>query len=150
MQNQPIIIRVDGEPKGQGRPRAFVRGGHAAVFNPNTADDWKALIAAAAMKVRPVEPIAPPFRVDIDFFFARPGRLKRKRDPKGLLWHTAKPDRDNLDKAVLDILTQIGFLDDDKGACCGRLRKFYCTMNGSEADRQGALITISRLTPEDL
>lgn len=144
----PIAFRVDGLPKGQGRPRAFVRGNHAAVFNPATADDWKALIAAAGLRHRPPQPITGAADISIDFFFPRPGRLKRAKDPKGLIWHTAKPDRDNLDKAVLDILKQIGFVADDATVCQGMIRKFYCTMDGSENDRPGALITIQPLPLE--
>jgi len=144
----PIFFRVDGLPKAQGRPRAFVRGTHAGVFNPKTADDWKALIAATALRHRPAAPIEGPVDISIDFYFPRPGRLKRKRDPKGLIWHTAKPDRDNLDKAVLDILKQIGFVADDAAVCQGMIRKFYCTMDGSANDRPGALITIRTLPLE--
>ena len=34
----PISFTVLGDPKGQPRPKAFSRGGHAAVYDPGTAE----------------------------------------------------------------------------------------------------------------
>ena len=126
-----ILIHVLGNPKAQGRPRAFVRGKHAGVYNPSNADDWKALVALAARDKRPESPISGPVAVDLVFFFARPKRLCRKKDPTGAIEHTAKPDRDNLDKAVLDVLTNLGFWRNDSQVWSGRIQKWYCAIGDS-------------------
>jgi Holliday junction resolvase RusA-like endonuclease len=104
---------VHGEPKGQPRPRAFARGGKARVYDPGTAEAWKGDIALAARPFLPTEPIDSPIKVAVSFYFPRPARLLRKKDPDGLIPHTAKPDSDNAAKAVLDALTTIGMWRDD-------------------------------------
>lgn len=139
--NTQIRFRVDGIPKGQGRPRAFIRGRHARVFNPKNADDWKAALYLTAQQHRPEQPIDGPVRMELDLFFPRPKRLCRKSDPAGPVPHTAKPDRDNAEKAVLDTLTQVGFWHDDAQVCAGEVRKWYHAIG----ERPGAAISIEPL-----
>jgi Holliday junction resolvase RusA-like endonuclease len=129
---------VQGEPKGQPRPRAFSRGGHAAVYDPGTAEGWKGAIALAARPFLPAEPLDCPLRCDIAFFFPRPKRLMRAKDPDGPIPHTTKPDKDNLEKAVLDTLTQIRFWKDDALVYDGHVVKFYA----AKGARPGACIQI--------
>lgn len=136
------VIEVSGDPKGQPRPRAFSRGGHARVFDSGTAEGWKAQIALAARDHLPAAPLACPVRVDVEFYFRRPLRLMKKSSPAGFIPHTGKPDRDNLDKAVLDCLTQIGFLQDDALVVEGTIKKHYTGINTGP----GALIEIYTLT----
>ncbi len=137
-----IEFEVDGLPKAQPRPRAFAKmsGDRAVarVYDAGTAEGWKGLIAQAAREHRPPEPLQGPLRLDVDFFFPRPQSLMRKRDPKGEIPHTAKPDRDNLDKAVMDCLTTLGFWGDDAQVCDGEIRKRYVAKNG----RPGARLRI--------
>lgn len=105
-----IVFRVLGTPKGQPRPRAFVRGRHAGVYNPDTADDWKAAIAVQAARYAPAKPLEGPVSVQMTFAMPRPQRLRRAISS---VPHVAKPDIDNLVKAVLDVLTRVGFWADD-------------------------------------
>lgn len=136
-------FRVYGRPKGQPRPRAFVRtfGGkpQARVYDAGTAEGWKGQIAMAAQHHRPPAPLEVPVTVNSVFLFPRPKRLLRKRDPPGRIPHTSKPDRDNLDKAVLDCLVELGFFKDDAIICDGRIEKWYCAMD----EAPGAIITIA-------
>lgn len=139
-----ITIRVLGDPKAQprGRSSSFIgRDGKpkSLIYDPGTADSWKELVAWAAKKHRPARPIAGPVRIDITFLFRRPKSKSRKCDPGGRIPHIAKPDRDNLDKAVLDTLTQLNFLEDDKLVYTGMISKFYTAKQG---DDPGALINI--------
>ena len=137
---------VAGDPKAQPRHRAFARGGNVRCYDPGTAEGWKALIAAAARPHLPIVPLKGPVEVHIDFFFRRPKRLLRKRDPDRVMWYDRKPDRDNLAKAVLDALTQIGFWFDDAQVCSGRVRKFYCAkLSVLRWSRPGARISILSL-----
>ncbi len=138
---------VAGIPKAQPRPRAFARkfsNGtvQARIYDAGTAEGWKGLIAYYARAELPPAPLDGPLRVDIDFLFDRPQRLMRKNDPEGLIWHTAKPDRDNLDKAVLDVLKTLGFFRDDAQVCAGEARKFYVAKGG----KPGAMITITTIS----
>lgn len=132
---------VHGEPKGQPRTRACLRGKRAGVYDPGTADGWKSLVAIAARPYLPASPIDAPVRLDLVFLFPRPARLMRKKDPEGQIPHTAKPDRDNLDKAVMDALTAIGMWRDDALVCAGSVEKYYV----AKGRPSGALVKISVL-----
>ena len=132
------VFDVQGEPKGQPRPRAFVRNGHASVYDAGTAEGWKAQIALAAHPFLPASPLEGPVKLTAAFFFPRPARLMRKKDPEGAVLHTAKPDADNALKAVMDCLTQIGMWHDDSQVCATIVEKYYA----AKAQRPGAVIQI--------
>lgn len=145
-----MIFQAFGIPKGQPRVRAFVRGRHAGVYDPGTADDWKAAIHIAAKEELRVLGTTdfPLYKgavcVDCTFIFPRPkshfrsnGQLK----PGSPLWHTSKPDRDNLDKAVLDTLTKLQLWPDDSYVASGSLTKRYA----EDGEQTGAVIEITPL-----
>ena len=120
-----ISFFAAGLPKAQPRPRAFAMGGKARVYNPATAEGWKSAIAVAAQDHIPPVPLECPVVVSEIFLMPRPKRLMRKKDPDLRIPHTAKPDRDNLDKAVLDALTTLGFWRDDSQVWSGTVSKMY-------------------------
>lgn len=127
-------IHVRGIPKAQPRPRAWARkmGDKvvARMYDAGTAEAWKADVIHAASEHRPASPIDEPVGVDIDFFLPRPKRLLRKKDPDGPIWATCKPDRDNLEKAVLDAMTTDGWFRDDALVVAGMVRKLYHAKDG--------------------
>jgi Holliday junction resolvase RusA-like endonuclease len=129
-----------GEPKGQPRPRAFYnkRLGRAAVYDNASAEGWKGMVALAARPHLPSSPIESPVRLAVTFFFPRPERLMRKKDPAGPIPHTAKPDADNAAKAVMDCLTQIGMWKDDALVVSLVVEKNYA----AKGQASGALIQI--------
>lgn len=110
---------VAGIPKAQPRVKAFVRGGHAGVYTPNSAETWKQTVRSNATVVAPESILTGPIRISLDFFLPRPkAHLKRdgslrKNQP---IWHCKKPDLDNLIKAVIDAITdtQRIWLDDSQ------------------------------------
>ncbi len=142
----PITFFVQGEPKGQPRPKAVIRCKHAGVYDPGTADGWKLQVSIWAKAFVPAIPLEGPLRVDLVFYFPRPLSHYRTGKHAGQLrdnapeWHTSKPDRDNSDKAVLDQLTVLRFWKDDAQACDGRLVKRYEDGRGP-----GCQITISEV-----
>lgn len=128
-----IHFTVSGIPKAQPRPRAFARkmGDKfvARVFDDGTAEAWKSCIALAAKPHRPESPHLGPVRVEIEYWIPR---LKSHFNSKGEikasapLHHISKPDKDNLDKAVFDALTQVGgFWRDDSQVAESWSRKVY-------------------------
>ena len=136
---EPRTFRVQGPPKAQPRPRAYSpKPGLIRIYDCGSARAWKEAVALAAKPHLPPKPLVGPVRVDIDFFFHRPTRLMRRMDPDGLLPHTAKPDIDNLGKAVLDALKDAGMFCDDSIVFCGFLVKWYCTRTGEP----GALVRV--------
>lgn len=134
---EAVQLFVEGDPKGQPRARACIRGKHAGVYDPGTADAWKQAVAEAwRSKVAPEH--APPFRpfctavkVILSFYIRRPKGHFGKNGllPSAPVHHTQKPDTDNLAKAVLDVLTRLGAWTDDKLACTLLIRRQWADVS---------------------
>ena len=125
-----------GVPKPQPRVKAFVRGRHASVYTPDTADAWKAEVRRAALaKCTTPEPLRGPLSVHLTFLMPRP--KSRKVD----VWHTSRPDADNLAKAVLDALGDACIWCDDAQVACLSAKKFYA----AGTNDAGCAIIIERL-----
>lgn len=110
---------VAGIPKAQPRVKAFVRGGHAGVYTPDSAETWKQAVRRETIANAPESVVAHPVRVSMDFFLPRP-KAHHKKDgsvkSNSPVWHCKKPDLDNLIKAVVDAITdtQRVWLDDSQ------------------------------------
>lgn len=139
--NIEIVINVCGIPKGQPRPKAFSRGGHARVYDPGTAEGWKGLVALAARPAKddPASgpmPMLGPLKVTMAFRMPRPAAHFGRRGGAPYLkdgaplWHTSTPDADNLAKAVMDALTQLGFWRDDAQVAVLKVSKVYSDLSG--------------------
>jgi len=148
-----ITFEVTGDPKAQPRQRhRVVRRGHKAFAQNYTPSDdpvnsWKDLIVLEARKVIPDTPLSGPLKVTAEYRFRRPkshfrtGKRAGELKPDAPLFHTKKPDRDNLDKSFMDIMTQIGFWDDDCHVVDGRITKLYA----APGQRPGAVFSIEPL-----
>lgn len=147
MDDATIEFTVIGEPKAQPRVRATARQGKtgkafASVYTPDTNKAWKANVrreVKEAFRGRP--PIVGPVKVTIDAFFERPSWLKFPGCPTTAIAMIDKPDRDNLDKAILDVMTECGVWDDDCQVCQGPVRKWWVPI-GSQA---GARIKVEEV-----
>lgn len=146
-------LLVDGAPKPEPRMRACVREvhkgrgkveHHAQMYKPPSADDWKARIIQEAQKQLPTTPHEGPVRIDVKWFFPRPKHMMTRNYPDGPVLHWVKPDRDNLDKCILDALAQIRFIKDDAQVCVGLVEKWYHAKHA----RPGAVIRIFLPAPE--
>jgi len=136
------FIGKDGKPKSHSflaKTRKTATGREPAPIVQWRSDVKTAFIQAAGENWRLIEG---PVRVDITWYFPRPKRLMRVKDPEGPVSHVAKPDRDNADKAILDSLNGVAWVDDSQ-VCGGELWKFYHEKNG----RPRALIRIEEIVP---
>ena len=125
------LFHVDCVPVGQARARAYVtKSGHAGVYDAGNATSFKQALAWTAKLYRPQVLLTCPVRVSWTAYFPRPKALCRAKDPDGVVLHTVKPDRDNIDKAILDALTDAGWWKGDQLVCSGELEKFYHGKNG--------------------
>lgn len=136
-----ITFFAPGTPKGQPRVRACIRGRHAGVYDPGTADEWKQAVRVAALKALNGVPFSGPLSLRLDFGMPRP---KGHFTKKGLrttapLYHTIKPDLDNCTKAVKDALTNVGVWHDDSQVCVSIGTKSYSSLTGCQ-------ITIKEIT----
>jgi Holliday junction resolvase RusA-like endonuclease len=155
----PREFIVVGDPKGEPRHRSTVRGKHAHIYVPKTADAWKYAVRGALMEQLdgyadwPVFPIGTAVGLRVTFFMPRPkshyvaGDRDRDLKPSAPFWCTSKPDADNMLKAVADCLGpwpkgSKGLLwDDDQQVCCMAAIKMY-----TPVDREpGAMIEVDLL-----
>lgn len=147
-----IEIVVEGEPIGQPRARHDPRSGRTytpkvrekigtnpvtgkAIYGPDKLEPWKDRIRLACYG-KVAEPIRAPIRIRIDAFFPRCEYHAKKKFPKGHVFsgpipetsfpHTAKPDKDNIEKAVLDAIKAAGVYEDDCLVFGGPTEKWYC------------------------
>lgn len=136
---------VLGDPKAQGRPRACAFGKHARMYERQQDTTAKTALAIIVQQQAPPEPLSGPLCVDVHLFFGRPknhfgtGRNAAKLKETAPIWHTSRPDRDNLDKLVLDALSGV-FWRDDAQVCAGEIIKQY-------SERPRTEIFIKRLRP---
>ena len=103
-----LDFHVSGIPKAQPRVKAFVRGSHAGVYTPDSAESWKQAVRQEAIANAPESLLTGPIRLQLDFFLPRPkAHLDKHGVPKAKspVWHCKKPDLDNLIKAVTDAIT---------------------------------------------
>ena len=134
-------ITKAGKPvlDAKGRPKVMAR-----VHQKNTAEWWKSQVVIAGKDWRPANPLEGPIQIRIIFWMPRPKRLLRKKDPDGPVLHTFTPDKDNLEKPVMDALTNDGWFQDDAQICMGKTVKCYHAKTGSP----GAEIYIDELDDE--
>ena len=135
-----LTITIPGQPvpKNSGQ---IVRWGKRPGFkrNPRTerAEAW---VVECARRVYDAAPMLGPLRVDTVFILKRPGRLKPRRHPDGLVWAPKRPDVDNLRKLLLDGLKALW--GDDAQVVCGEPVKVY-------AERGCPPRTVVRIRPAD-
>ena len=131
-----VRITIPAVPVPQPRQRHRIvqpKNGQPFVMNytPRKAavQDFKATVRLAVQQAGLSAPADGPVIVDLEFYLPRPKRLMRAKDPDGPMPHTAKPDRDNLEKAVLDALKGLAWRDDAQ-VFDGRTRKWYAEKDG--------------------
>lgn len=129
-----IQIRVPAVPVAQPRPRASSFGGNTRVHEVTSIKTkngrkahpivaFKATVRLAFESAYQGPPLEGPLRCDMTFVMPRPKSMVWKTREMPRVWHTKKPDRDNLDKAVMDALKDLAWMDDSQ-VCDGRLLKY--------------------------
>ncbi len=123
-----LFLVVHGVPVPQGSKTRTQFGGIREA-NPATRA-WRQAIALEARIQYTGDPLPGPFRLDVDFYFARPISHYRTGKHAGELkdtapaFHATRPDREKLARAVGDSLTGVVVRDDSQFAD-GRTRKLY-------------------------
>ena len=100
--------------------RSFVQN-YTPVKHP--VQDFKATIRLAFAAAYQGSPLSGPLRCDLVFVMPRPQSMvwKTRKMPRD--FHAKKPDRDNLDKAVMDALKGLAW-NDDAQICQGSIEKW--------------------------
>lgn len=110
-----VRFTVEGKPTAKGRPR-FTRNGHAYTDEKTAA--YETLVRLSYQQ-QAGEKLQGELHASIYAFFPIP-----KSTPKGLaqdmregkVWHTKKPDADNIAKSILDALNGVAYDDDSSVA----------------------------------
>lgn len=111
-----VLVIVEGEPQGKGRPRAFRAGAGVRMFTPGKTRAYEELVATEARKAmagRP--PIIGPCQLELTLVCSVPAswsKAKRAAALAGEIVPTKKPDIDNVVKALCDAFNAIVWLDD--------------------------------------
>lgn len=144
-----FTVQVAGTPRSQPRPRGRAimpkHGGKpfVHVYNPDTSREWKkALISHVTPKIHGRRPWDQAVRVTIVAFFERPAWMRVPAlECLTDLPYLGTPDRDNIDKAVLDALTVARVWEDDCLVFSGPTEKYYA----EPGYRDGVHVTVELL-----
>lgn len=147
-------IFVRGEPRAQPRGRTFV---HPKLKRPVTVSTpsghpvvaWRDALTTELLRHKPDEPIIGPVRLKLVFIMPRPrghfktskGQLTNHLKPNAPYEHTKKPDLDNLEKPVKDVMKECGYYKDDGQVCDVEKTKYYVNDTGGP----GCCITVTRV-----
>jgi len=166
---RPIVLRIPGVPVGQPRHRSRIawrkivrRVGRHTITDrepyvqtypvrfigegpkkrPHPIVAYKAAVESAARSLWTGEPTEEPVGLSALFMLPRTVKLTWKRKPMVRMHHTAPPDRDNCEKAVMDALNGVVWRDDAQ-VCRGSIEKLIVA--GHEAPK--TIVVIGRPGP---
>ena len=111
-----LVLSLNGEPRGKGRPRTSVRGGFARVYTDAATRKYEASIkreAQAYMGDR--APLDGPLSVSIRLRLSPPKSMSKRQRSRVLSGEEAyfgRIDADNGAKAVLDAMNGVCWHDD--------------------------------------
>jgi Holliday junction resolvase RusA-like endonuclease len=126
-----LEVSIPGDPVGQGRPRVVRHGGRIWAHTPKRSAEWRAGAAwCFKQEWKDQPPRNEPLALHVRAVAARPKRLQTRKSPVARVWRTAKPDGDNVLKAVSDALQDAGVVADDKCIVAATVESLYSAMCG--------------------
>lgn len=115
---EPIVFVVPSvaKPEPRKRHRQMNMGGKqfTQTYTPTTApvNAFKAAVQSAFASAYQGAPIQGPVSLTLTYMLPRPKKLCWKKRPMPRLWHDIKPDKDNLEKSLMDALKGLAWRDD--------------------------------------
>jgi Holliday junction resolvase RusA-like endonuclease len=109
-----IHFRVEGRPRGKGRPR-FNRKTGTAITPKGTAEAERAVAKACRLAMGSAPIMTGTVELTIEAVFRVPSswpNARRAAALAGEIEYTGKPDRDNIEKLVMDALNDVAYIDD--------------------------------------
>lgn len=101
-----------------------VRGGKVRVYDPPEVAAMKQKLESRLAAHRPEVPLQGPVQLVVKWCFPL-GRGRFDGD-----WKTTRPDTDNLQKALKDVMTKLGFWKDDAQVASEVTEKFWAATPG--------------------
>jgi len=115
-----------------------IRGGYIHHYKKHKIAAAEAILRDALLPYVPEEPITDtPVKLDVLWEFPYPKSAK-KHQPGWDRWKITRPDTDNLNKLLKDVMTDMGFWKDDALICREQVWKFY-------TDEPGIMINIETM-----
>lgn len=113
-----IRLTIEGEPVGKGRPRVTTRGNFAHAYTPKKTKNYERLVMNAFFNTYTSnDQLSGPVEANIESYFSIPkstNKKTRKLMLSNKIFHTKKPDIDNIAKSVLDSLNGLAYEDDSQ------------------------------------
>ncbi len=104
------------------------KGKHVPRFRPSQAwSDAESLLRAHLEPHRPREPLEGAIILDTTWCFPKKGHADGEP-------YTDKPDTDNLEKGLKDVMTELGWWKDDKTVFSSRTTKIHSRVPGIRID----------------
>lgn len=128
-----------GDPVGKGRPRFARSGPTVRTFTPARTAQWEAIareVFACSWDGGPIESLV---ELEVTAVFRRPKRLDRVADERQP--HGARPDADNVLKAVGDALEKAGVVRNDSQVVRASVAKAYA--RGDEGPRVEVVMRVA-------
>ena len=106
------------------------------MHTPKKTKRWEENCKWQSITHRPAKPLEGPLVVELFFAMPRPKSL-----PKKVIYHTKKPDVDNLQKSVIDALANAAIFKNDSQIVYKTATKYY-------SDRPGVKVVIREYDEE--
>lgn len=115
-----IYLPIDPPTRTAQQKGVRVVHGHPHFYEKKEVSEAKAILKDQLLKFVPDEPIKGAVRIDVTFAFATKDKKKLRNE-----YRTTRPDLDNLFKGLADILSELGFFEDDSQISSLMLRKLW-------------------------
>lgn len=138
-----FFIDMEDVPTSTAQEKGFrVVGKHVMVFDKPKTKQAKEILAWELKRYVPAEPFKGPIRLTAYWYFKNYTRSKKtgrkiKARPAG--YRITRPDTDNLNKGLKDVMTKCGFWEDDAQVCEELIGKYW-------SERPGIFITVEKLS----
>ena len=112
-----INCTVPGKPFAKQRPRASRRGRYTTVYTPKETIEYENLVKYSYFEQTGGMMLDGPLEAEILGTFPIPQSVSKKQMIamlNGEVYHTKKPDCDNMAKSVLDALNGVAYHDDSQ------------------------------------
>ena len=110
-----FCFKIPGKPVAKKRPRFARRGKFVITYNPQQTEEGRFLFEIQKQWQR--KPLNDPIKILMFFYMPIPKSTyssKRKLMERGWIFHTKRPDLDNLIKFVKDCLNGVVYQDDSQ------------------------------------
>jgi Holliday junction resolvase RusA-like endonuclease len=105
---------------------AFVMNGKVRFFEKAKVRSAREILLSSLQQYAPVTPIATAVSLSVKYFFPYRKTERKAIVKQGLITpHTVRPDLDNLEKLLLDVMTSLQFWKDDSQVCDKHTQKFF-------------------------